>query len=252
MSTATATAAHQLQAALILAQSPIAIALTTHLPAGVPLWGTAVPAGCRFWQEAASHVFATAPADHELCAIGTYTHNLPSSTAHLADRQAALQVFADLGYVRAEDLPQLPILDRRPRFVVYGPLADFPIDPDLVLLFVRADQTLLLTEASQQVEGGLPPAMGRPACAIIPQVVNSGRAALSLGCCGARAYLDTLTDEVALFALPGANLAAYLERLATLTAANQLLGRFHQLRRLDVAAGQRPTIPQSLERLSQS
>ena len=35
------------------------------------------------------------------------------------------------------------------------------------------------------------PAMGRPACAVVPQAINSGQAALSLGCCGARAYLDS-------------------------------------------------------------
>jgi hypothetical protein len=39
------------------------------------------------------------------------------------------------------------------------------------------------------VEGGSPPAMGRLACAIMPQVGNTGRSALSLGCCGAGAYL---------------------------------------------------------------
>jgi hypothetical protein len=78
-----------------------------------------------------------------------------------------------------------------------------------VLLFGKADQMLILFEASQQVERGLPPAMGRPACAIVPQAKNTGRAALSLGCCGARAYLDVLTAAVALWAIPGSLRGTY-------------------------------------------
>ena len=80
-----------------------------------------------------------------------------------------------------------------------------------MLLFVNANQTLILSEATQQVENQNAPAMGRPACAIVPQVMNTGRAALSLGCCGARAYLDVLTDDVAVFAIPGAKLEAYAQ-----------------------------------------
>ena len=79
--------------------------------------------------------------------------------------------------------------------------------PDMVLLFVNANQTLILSEATQQVENQNAPAMGRPACAIVPQVMNTGRAALSLGCCGARAYLDiaagatpTIKDSLAALA----------------------------------------------------
>ena len=48
----------------------------------------------------------------------------------------------------------------------------------------------------------MPPAMGRPACAHRSAGANTGRSALSLGCCGARAYLDVLTPEVALYAIP--------------------------------------------------
>src|SRR5712692_6436208 len=105
---------------------------------------------------------------------------------------------------------------------------------------------LILSEASQQVEGGLPPAMGRPACAIVPQAKNTGRAALSLGCCGARAYLDVLTDDVALWAIPGSKLDLYAERIAVLAKANAVLATFHQVRRKDVEDGKSPTIKESL------
>lgn len=234
---------------LDLAQPPIAVCLTDRLPAAVETWSGHSPAGCRFWQEAASRVFATSAVDHAFCSIGQYTHNLNMSATSGADLQTALKVFSDLGYVREQDLPMIPVLALKPAHVVYGPLAQVPIDPDVVLLFVRAGQTLILSEASQQVENGLPPAMGRPACAVIPQARNTGRSALSLGCCGARAYLDVLSDDVALYAIPGATLAAFAERIEALSKANAILTRFHQIRRNDIEAGKTPTIQDSLAAL---
>jgi len=238
--------ASALDEALHLTQPVVGIALAEELPAEVEPWVGEVPAGCRFWQEAGERVFATAAADHERCAIGLYTHNLPMSAAASTDLQDALKVFAGLSYVREQDIAAIPVLASKPAYVIYGPLAQMPAAPDVVLLFVRADQTLILSEASQQVEGGMPPAMGRPACAIVPQARNTGRSALSLGCCGARAYLDILSSEVALYAIPGATIEAFTERITALAKANQILTRFHQIRRSDVAAGKAPTIQESL------
>jgi uncharacterized protein (DUF169 family) len=206
-------------------------------------------AGCRFWQEGAARAFLTSAADHELCAIGTYTHNMKTSAAHEVDRGDALAVFAQLGYVREQDLPLIPVLQRSPNYVVYAPLAETPVNPDVVLLFVRPDQTLILSEAMQQVEGQWMPALGRPACAIVPQAVNTQRAALSLGCCGARAYVDALKQDMQLYGIPGGKLEAYTERIVALTQANAMLTLFHKLRREDVEAGKSPTIKESLARL---
>ena len=231
--------------ALGLNQPPVAVCLVDRLPAGIPLWSGPVPAGCRFWQEATSRVFATAAANHERCSIGQYTHGLEMSPGAASDLQDALKVFADLTYVREEDLAAIPVLQAKSPYIVYGPLATIPVEPDVVLLFVRAAQTLILSEASQQVEG-LPPAMGRPACAIVPQAHNTGRSALSLGCCGARAYLDILTDDVALYAVPGASIPAFTDRVTALVKANVVLTAFHQLRRRDIEAGKTPTVQESL------
>jgi uncharacterized protein (DUF169 family) len=108
----------------------------------------------------------------------------------------------------------------------------------------------VLTEAVTRVDGGVPPAMGRPACAVLPQVLNTGRAAMSLGCCGARAYLDVMSEGVSLWALPGGRLDEYCEQIGVLGRANRTLTTFHQRRRADVDAGGRPTVRESLARLS--
>jgi len=240
------TLAASLAASLDLRQPPVAICFAGSVPVGVKAHAGRVPAGCRFWEDAASAAFATSASDHSLCAIGVYTHNLQTSPAQQTDLMDALGVFGQLQYVTQEDLALIPVLKSRPEYVVYAPLAETPLPPDVVLLFVNAGQTLILSEATQQVENENAPAMGRPACAIVPQVMNTGRAALSLGCCGARAYLDVLTDDVAVFAIPGAKLEAYARRIEALAKANAVLSKFHQIRRHHIAAGGTPTVKDSL------
>lgn len=238
--------ARTLSDSLHLSQPSVAVCFTDEIPAGVQVFSGSVPAGCRFWQEAATRVFATVTADHDLCSIGIYTHNLEMNAPRQKDLGDALKVFAQLGYVREQDISAIPVLNRKAKVVVYGPLGAVPLAPDVVLLFVKADQTLILSEASQQLEGGLPPAMGRPACAVVPQAFNTGRTALSLGCCGARAYLDVMTPDVALYAIPGAILEAFTERVSALAKANTILTSFHTIRRRDVAAGKHPSVEESL------
>ena len=83
----------------------------------------------------------------------------------------------------------------------------------------------------------------------MPLAANNGRTALSLGCCGARAYLDVLTADVALFAVPGKQLLAFSDRVAALSRANAMLTTFHQIRRREVEAGGNPTVKESLAAL---
>jgi uncharacterized protein (DUF169 family) len=163
-----------------------------------------------------------------------------------------LQVMSGLEYARPEDVARIPVMGRQVKYAIYAPLASAEAAPDVVVLFANARRSLALTEALAQVDGENAPAMGRPACAAIPQAVNSGRAAMSLGCCGARAYVSALSDDAAMWALPGAKIEAYAARVEILAKANDLLGQFHELRKSDVAAGARPTYAESMARLQGS
>lgn len=243
--------ASELSNSLKLSQPPIAISLCDTPPAGIPAFDGVVPAGCSFWQVAATRMFFTSTKDHELCSIGVHTHHLAEpSPSHQPELQAALEAMSGLDYVRAEEVAAIPVVEREVRHVAYGPLAEFPIDPDVVLIFTHAQQGLIISEAVSRVDKGTPPAMGRPACAVVPQALNHGRAAMSLGCCGARAYLDLLSDSVALWALPGKKLQEYCAQIAVLARANETLTTFHARRREDIESGERPTMRQSLERIS--
>ena len=242
--------AGMLTSSLGLSLPPIAAAFPEEAPAGIPAFEGIVPAGCYFWQEAATRTFVTSSEDHRMCAIGVHTHGMAHTPESESDLREALQAMAGLDYVREQEVAAIPVLRRAVKHAVYGPLASFPLPPEVVLLFAHARQGLILSEAVARVDLGIPPAMGRPACAIVPQVVNGERAAMSLGCCGARAYLDALPDTLALWALPGNKLDAYCEQIEVLARANTTLATFHEQRKADIAAGRRPTVRESLERLS--
>jgi uncharacterized protein (DUF169 family) len=239
-----------LEEALKLRLPPIAVCFCDDVPSGISAHAGTVPAGCVFWQHAAGGAFATSTSDHELCAVGVYTHNLANpSPRHAGELGSVLQVMAGMEYVRSEDVAAIAVRKTPTKHVVYAPLKATPLPPDVVLLFADSRQGLVIAEAVQQVDPQVPPAFGRPACAVVPQAVNSNYAAMSLGCCGARAYLDALTDDTALWAFPGAKMAHYAERIAKLATANRVLGRFHELRRADVEAGSAPSYAESLARL---
>jgi hypothetical protein len=58
-----------------------------------------------------------------------------------------------------------------------------------------------------------------------------------------------LTNDVALYAIPGVTLEVFAERIAALAGANEILTKFHQIRRKDIEAGNSPTVQQSLAAL---
>jgi uncharacterized protein (DUF169 family) len=243
--------AEQLIASLELSLPPIAIAFRDAVPDGIPEFDGSVPAGCVFWQEAAKRTFATSAKHHALCSIGIHTLNLSQAPASQPEElRTTLEAMTGLDYVREEEVAAIPVVRREVKHALYGPLADFPADPEVVLLFADARQGLVLSEAVGRVDGGVPPAMGRPACAVVPQTLNHGLATMSLGCCGARAYLDALSDDTALWALPGGRLDQYCDQIVAFANANRTLAMFHERRRADVESGQRPTVRESLQRLS--
>ena len=71
--------------------------------------------------------------------------------------------------------------------------------------------------------------MGRPTCALLPELLQSGKTAASLGCIGNRVYTG-LGDDEGYYALPGAQVAEVVKKLAVITEANRQLEVFHRAR----------------------
>ena len=239
-----------LMSALALATAPVAVSFSDTAPAGVNMPQARVAAGCGFWEVGAVTPVVTNAEHHQFCSIGIHTHMIADAPESQMDELgAALGAMQGLDYVRPEEVSALPVMEKASKHVIYAPLGDTDVQPDVVLLFANGVQSLIITEAVARVDGGIPGAMGRPACALIPAVVNGGRSVSSLGCCGARAYLDTLSDGVALWGLVGAQIAEYVAEIEKLAHANSVLTQFHATRRQQIVDGASPSVNETLATL---
>jgi len=208
----------------------IGIAFRNQPPAGVE-HAPAGPASCSYWKRAAEgEVFWTDAADHQSCPIGAHTHGAPLSDAKKAELGELVGTMVQLGYLRMEDVPLIPHRKEPLRAAVYAPLEKMPCEPDVVLVRGTAAQLMILVEAAQAA-GVAPdaPAMGRPTCAALPQALESGRPAVSLGCVGNRVYTG-LAEGEGYVAIPAVALAAVAGKLGTLARANAELEKFHRAR----------------------
>jgi uncharacterized protein (DUF169 family) len=184
------------------------------------------PSGCSFWRlAAAGRTFYTVPEDHFNCAVGAYTHNITLSPEREQETGLTLKMMFDLGYVRPEEVPQIPRLAKSPAAVVYSPLGDAPLTPDVVLFACRPRAAMLLNEAANRagVASGAP-ALGRPTCMALPASLQHG-AIFSLGCIGNRVYTG-LNEEEMYFVLRGKDLEAVAEALEVVTRANAALSDY--------------------------
>ena len=244
--------AQRLEQALDLTTTLVAITFLAQAPDGVAPPLEPVAAGCAFWELGAERAIATNAEHHQFCSIGIHTHNLAGAPQNQPDQlQATLATMQGLDYVRPEEVEAVPVMAQSNACVVYAPLKQVgDRAPSVVLVFAHAAQGLVLSEALSRVDGVMPAAMGRPACALVPYVLNGTKAAASLGCCGARAYLDVLDDNITVWGLPGLKIDAYVAEIETLAKANEVLRNFHELRRADIESGGAPTVEQSLARLT--
>ena len=85
--------------------------------------------------------------------------------------------------------------------MTYGPLADTSGAPDVVLIRIKADQLMLMTEAVPGLQIG-----GKPQCRVIALAKDQGQVAASLGCTLSRTRTGLPGDEMTC-AIPGNRLA---------------------------------------------
>lgn len=243
--------AELLENSLGLKTPPVAVTFPERVPDNMATPDGPVAAGCSFWELGARQALVTNAIDHQHCSIGVHTHNLSGAPdSQSSELQTTLAAMQGLDYVRPEEVAALPVIQSSSEYVVYAPLKDLGNEaPSVVIIFADAAQGLVISEALARVDGATPAAMGRPACAFIPQILNSSRSAASLGCCGARAYLGALADGITLWGLFGGKLESYVNEIETLAKANNVLTQFHEMRRADFLSGATPSVEQSLGRL---
>lgn len=221
---------------LHLERRPVAVSFRDAAPSGVPKFAGSMPSGCSFWPLAMrGRVFYTVPADHYNCAVGSHTHNIPLPAERAQELPQTLAFMTGLGYVKMDEVPGIPQLPRAPGVVVYAPLGDTPVDPDVVLFVGRPGRVMLLQEAALRAGvGARVPFLGRPTCMALPAALAGGAVA-STGCIGNRVYTE-LSDDELYVAVPGKELGRVAEELATITHANATLADYHRERRRTLAS----------------
>ena len=214
---------------------PVAVAFLDAEPAGVKKFLGTQPAGCSFWRLAAEgRTFYTIPENHFNCAVGAYTHNIALSPAREKETEQTLKMMFDLGYVKPEEVPQIPRMMKSPKAIVYSPLADAPVDPDVVLFALRPAAAMLLQESAGRAGVGAgSPSLGRPTCMALPASLQFGSIA-SLGCIGNRVY--TGLDENEMYVVVrGKDLGSVAEALDVINGANAALRDYARGRREELS-----------------
>ena len=220
-------AARKVREALGLESMPIGIAFVDEPPAGVP-HAESVPAGCGFWKQAAASVFYTEAADHAGCPIGLMTMGFPLSAEQEQEAMGLVGQMEGLGYLAAGEAGALPMMPGPTACIVYGPLDEFPVDADTVLVLASSEQMMVLAEATDAFHLGASglPLHGRPACSVIPRAASTGAPAASLGCAGMRTF-TAVDPGMLLFAVNGADFSALADRVAALAEANTAMRAFY-------------------------
>lgn len=229
------TAGRRLTELLGLHTPPVAVTFAAAAPAGIARVSRPGPAGCAYWKQAAEGaVFYTEAADHFNCPVGAYTHGVGLPPERAKELEGVVGTMVGLQYIRMEEVGALPRRKEPFRVAIYAPLAEAPAPPDVVLVRGRARQIMLVAEAARAagLEGDRA-AMGRPACAMIPAVLDGPGGLTSLGCIGNRVYTGMGDDEL-YFTIPGGKVGLVVERLEAVLHANRELEKYHEARRISL------------------
>lgn len=222
--------ANELGSLLKLQSPPLAITFSNEAPAGVKPFDSPMPepmpdgrtgrvaAGCVFWIEAAARTFTTEPEDHGNCSVGSLTHGLKTlgEVAGNSDVAALLES----GWVTMDVVPQIPIVKERSAFITYGPLAETPVEPDVVFLRMNPKQAMLLSDAIPDLRFE-----GKPQCHIIPMAKEQNEIAVSVGCMLSRVRTGMSNNELTC-AIPARRLGAVIERLKSNAAADNAVAAY--------------------------
>jgi uncharacterized protein (DUF169 family) len=218
---------------LHLATPPLAITFTDAPPAGVQPYADPtepmpaplddgrtgrVAAGCVFWIKATDRTFSTVADDHGNCSVGSMTHGF-KTLDEVAGNSDVAALF-ETGWVTMDVVPQIPVVRERPGAITYGPLADTPVDPDVVFLRVNGRQLMVLSDAipGLRIEG-------KPQCHIVAIAKDEGVAAASVGCALSRVRTGMQPAEMTC-ALPAAQLGEIVASVQRNAAADSAVAKY--------------------------
>ena len=222
--------AAQLQSLLNPTAAPIAITFADAPVEGVPAFDEPmaepapdgrtgrVPAGCVFWMKSTDKTFSTVAEDHGNCSVGSMTHGL-KTLDEVAGNSDVAALF-ESGWVTMDDVPKIPLVTKRPASIIYGPLAETPVDPDVVLLRLSPKSMMVLSDALPGLS-----IEGKPQCHIVAMAKEHAQPAASVGCMLSRVRTGMSNGEMTA-ALPASQLPEIVERLGRAESIDGTVGRY--------------------------
>jgi uncharacterized protein (DUF169 family) len=220
--------AQRLSTLMSLQHPPIALTFVDEAPSDIAQTTEPVPSACTFWRRAEQRTFYAAADQHFNCPVGSMVmgFELPSE---VSERLGGLvQSMCDVHYLSPDEVAKIPAVSRRSTGIVYGPLHEFPLDPDVVILWVDVAQAMLYNEAAGRAAWTSTPmdVTGRPGCAALPLAMRDDQPRMSLGCAGMRTFTE-IGDELILAIVPGNALSRFVDDLAGTMESNAVMREFY-------------------------
>lgn len=222
--------AEEISSQLELDIPPIGLSFVETIPGGIPVFDRDTPSACSFWRKAESTVFYAPAEKHFNCPVGSMVMGFDLPEAVRQELKGLVQKMCDANYLSLEEAEKIPSIKKKKSGIVYGPLKDFPMEPDLVLMWLTPRQAMLYSEATgnaRWTSSSPATTSGRPACAALPLAWEQGRSTLSLGCMGMRTFTSIPEDKI-LAVLPGKKIREFLVALRVTLKANQAMQAFYQ------------------------
>ncbi|MEA2405021.1 MAG: hypothetical protein QOE08_1668 [Thermoleophilaceae bacterium] len=221
--------ARELTDRLGLTRPPVGLAFVAEPPAGVERLTDATPSACALWTRAEEGPFYASAEQHMNCPIGATTMGFELPQATQDTLMGLVEQMCAERYIGPDEPPALPSVGRASSGIVYGPLSELPLEPDVLLVWLSPAQAMIYNEAAGSAAwtSDGPAVYGRPTCAALPAAMAEGRPVMSLGCIGMRTFTQTPPDLM-LGVIPAAEAPAFLEAIDTAVRANEAMRPFYE------------------------
>lgn len=232
------TLSDRLSTALGLDIRPIALTFTDTPPDGVAAPSRVVPSACGFWRLAEQGVFYAPAEAHDNCPVGAMVMGFPLTEALQAQLGELVTSMCECSYLSPDEGDKIPGVADSAAGILYGPLADLPAEPQVVLFWLTPRQAMLYNEAAgtaSWAQGSIL-STGRPACAALPSALSTGAPAISWGCTGMRTFTE-IPDDRLLAAVPGTRLGSFVEDLERIVTSNDTMRAFYEGKKAATTTG---------------
>jgi len=209
--------------------APVAMALVDDQPQGVESIEGEFPSFCTFWRIAEEKTFYASAAKHFNCPIGAMVLGFEMPKEVQEQLSGLVKKMCECSYLSEDEPAHIPTIKEKKAGVVYGPLKDFPVEPQLILMWLKPSQAMIYNEVlgcCKWSESMQSMALGRPACAVIPTTLDSSPFGMSLGCTGMRTFTEVSDDHI-LATLNCKEIDSFLTNLATTISANKEMKEFY-------------------------